>query len=281
MNRCTKDDLNIFTKNETYKEKLYKKKKLYNYYCPRFDTNYFLWGNWEENSIGHMQIGVRKCNPKTEKHFNITCVSNEEFTKFVQNNYIYFESHYTRSVISPKNYEKPSIPKIQFREEVASSNRRLINNYYLHNSNFESDIGWVFEELKNEKFINFHEANTNNKDFNFGILTENPFYASNIRKNYHRIYLKVPELIANVGGILSLYMPLVEFVFSFYIDNQFNEFLIRELLKFEVEGEETKEKSILDRNKENQENKENKGNFMKLNMSNNCRSEKHLSKLCS
>ncbi len=57
---------------------------------------------------------------------------------------------------------------------------------------------------------------------------------------YH--YLKIPDLIANVGGLMNLVQPIFEKFFNSYLKNSFFVYLYHQkIFKLELEDEETKE----------------------------------------
>jgi len=58
--------------------------------------------------------------------------------------------------------------------------------------------------------------------------------------------LKIPDALANVGGFMSLVLPFITFIYSFYIDNEYYLFLYEHLYRLEIEKDENK---IENRNK--------------------------------
>ncbi len=69
---------------------------------------------------------------------------------------------------------------------------------------------------------------------------------------YYRSYIKLPDVIANVGGFLEIYLTIFSFFFSFYLDNEFTAFLYTKLFYLEIEeanpSEEMKEQYNVEKN---------------------------------
>ncbi len=119
-----------------------------------------------------------------------------------------YSPHYSAFYIPSKYRIKLDFPY--------QKNYHLKEFYYL-NSRVVSDSGVIFSEEENKHFIEFDREESTifpkfpGKEFLFIAKV----FASNRYKTYVRNYIKVPDIIANVGGFLSLYMNILVFFYDF------------------------------------------------------------------
>jgi len=78
-------------------------------------------------------------------------------------------------------------------------------------------------------------------------ISHNPGYYSVISAAFYltkkhqinmRSYIKIPDVIAQVGGILSLFLPLLEIPLKIFIDNEYTLYLYKCLFKVQVVNDE-------------------------------------------
>jgi len=63
-------------------------------------------------------------------------------------------------------------------------------------------------------------------------------FLSNEVTCYTRTYIRLPDVIANVGGFLDLAMIFIKFCFDFYVENAYSSFLYTKLFNFGLQLEE-------------------------------------------
>ena len=61
-----------------------------------------------------------------------------------------------------------------------------------------------------KKTIKSKESHYKNRFFSYAI------YSDKSHEEYTRTYINLPDVISNVGGLISMFMPYIEYLFSFY-----------------------------------------------------------------
>ncbi len=99
----------------------------------------------------------------------------------------------------------------------------------------------IFENLKNNSdFLKFEKSKDELRftDKLWFVIADQNFFISNISKEFERVYLKLPDAIATVGGFMSLITPLIDMLVQFYVDNQYQLFLYKKIFRLEIVKEE-------------------------------------------
>jgi len=181
-----------------------------------------------------------KCNNDSSK---VTCLSDSEINA-TYNRFV-LTLTYEKKYVDPKNYTNPIqtsyageyIPIDFFY--LVNSNYNQVANIYYQISEVITDSGVFFEDLKNETFYEIIDFQSllETKKLVFGKDTIVSIRARLSKKivRYERKYIKIPDLLANVGGLMSLVTPIIEYVFSFYLDNKFILYLYKKMFKLELE----------------------------------------------
>ncbi len=142
------------------------------------------------------------------------------------------------SSINPKNYEKPIDYHISYNFLDLDINKANIVRLYFNKATVVSDIGIIGESNIKKNLNEFHHVKistlTNVVNNN---IAEARIYVINHRKHYYRIYLKIPQAFAEVGGIFPVIMTVCTFIYDFYIDTVFTNHLLKRLFKQEFDDE--------------------------------------------
>jgi len=213
------------------------KLKLHDTYC--FNINHSVGGYWENNIVKVPALILRRCNNKTEIAYNITCASDEEVNKIFPRLFILF--YYQEQLLIPQNFNDPYIKAHHLQYDIINLTKNEPYHYELFYNNAEitSDTGLIFEDPFYENFIAF--------DYKAKVVGNMPLFGNYIMmiqlliskklKYYTRTYLRLPDVLANTGGFLDLTMVLIEFFYSFYLDNSYTVYLYKKIFKLEIEEE--------------------------------------------
>jgi len=241
-------------------------------WCPYFNTTFG--GSEYEKSAIVPRVRISRCSKDDEKLLNIKCFTDKEISdKYGPFFIVYFVMQ--NVYYKPNDQNEPIIRRFEEKYFFIESLAKRYKSYLSYStSQLVSDTGVIFEDDQPPiEFIQFQ-----NYDFfdigpimeNDAILTVN-FRISRAENYFHREYLKIPDALANVGGFMGLVMPLIQFIFSFYIDNQYCIYLYNSLFKLEIE----KENSI---GANNIELEMNLNKHLNLNINNNLENKENLEK---
>lgn len=162
-------------------------------------------------------------------------------------NFIHVE-HYAQ----PDNFDNP-IQSIVVSDSFAGNLQTISgNNYLLSNIDFYSDEGFLIES---NRYIN--GFNTEKFDSRITMEDNPPFYMinkvylSNLNSLYKRSYVKIQQILANTGGIIKVFLILINFITQY-----FDKFILIEKLYNEcVNNSVSEENNLQDFIKKNTDNR--------------------------
>ncbi len=245
--KIEKKYINISTcSNNTIQEPRLTEENFNKFKCFDF-SSLTMGGDIDDDKHMLIELFVKRCTKKEEKMYNITCYSNEE----IKNKSFALRFKIQKNVVDPNNYYNPI--KFNHWEKLyyLNQNQEYIANLWYQESTLETDTGIIFEDEKKTNFIeysNFDFRSNGMRDSEGDMFTLYTHIARDT-KLYTRKYLKVPELIANVGGFIGLAVDLIDFFLSvIYIENEYKIFLYNQLLKLYLEDKSEDEKELKDHN---------------------------------
>ena len=215
-----------------YKNETLYGKGLKNYYCTNME-GLTLGGDWKALKIAIFYFYVMKCYPDYAKEKNITCATKKELMNLptVYVSYFLFDN-----LLDPTNFENPI-------EEIQSYNFHILDlftvypqyKFYYSMSSLETDQGFFFEDVHRSEFLSYEKLESDN-NFNLDPTSfmEISFYLSKRNPLHIRSYIKIPDVVAQVGGILSLFLPFIEFFLKIFIENEYIVYLIKCFFKIQI-----------------------------------------------
>lgn len=218
MTRCTPD---MFFTPEYFDAN-----NLKDFYCPIFN-NTELGGSWSDNFVGYFYFDVIFCDESTTNNVLETCDSNENTNKMLDSGGVYFSHYIQGALVTPSNYTNGVSNTLQNEYFLVSGKMKKTYYYYFFETKMKSDYGWI---LKTENTQSVLGLKNKNYDFNLksnaGLATV-MYYFTRESDLYKREYMKVQTLAANVGGILKIFVVIVQFVVGFYNEWVFKSQMIK------------------------------------------------------
>lgn len=198
------------------------------YYCVDFNNKTF-GGYWDQSFIHGMRIITKRCLNKTETD---NCLPEEDIRKEFVNDRtgsnFFFSYLYLNDVPSMNNYETPLRSSIESKYEMVNLNLIKRNIQLMKRVIIDDDKGWIFSDRTQNTIYSVGEtlSDLTTKDFDEqDVIYNYLLYVSNVHETYSRSYIKIQEVIANIGGFTSFFYLTVFFVY-----NNFNRLL------FEIES---------------------------------------------
>ncbi len=111
---------------------------------------------------------------------------------------------------------------------------------YYTRADLHTDSGILVPDWNTKSFLEYDHTRTGTNQ----IVDDNEFfrlmfYLTHKTYHYQRQYIKMPEISARVGGFMNLFIMLLNYVWGFYIDNEYSTYLIGKVFKLEIEDEDT------------------------------------------
>jgi len=220
--------------------------KLFNYYC--LENNYTIGGDWGSDSINIPTYFIRRCNSKTEKKFNITCMTDEELKK-KYNGLFYVDLYLQKNLVNPHKYENPIKPTFtySFKQLDIFSEQILKQAIFYSTAELITDTGILFSDVNSTIFLEYESKDSTSGTVNPSMgsyVSTAEFYVTRGEKSYTRVYIRLSDALANVGGLMSLFAVVIETVFSFYLQTSYSLFLQEKFLKLNYEVKDDSNKKI-------------------------------------
>jgi len=230
---CTYDDVPF---NQSFFDAL----DIKNMLCLK-NKNFYLEGYIDEINMSWLTIIVSACNNLTS---NGTCKSPEEIESFWKNK-VFSASHFNVE-IDAKNLGNPFRKYIEPYAYNLDPSLIKSNSMFLKTAEIETDGGWLFP---NSNFQSNYMFDKVHLDFQLRTNSAEPLmrwmmFSSKDTVYCTRIYQKLPETLASMGGMLSLF-TFICFLFTnivTYVSSMRQ--TLNEFYKFEIPKKNEKKKSI-------------------------------------
>jgi hypothetical protein len=183
------------------------------YLCLK-DQNITIGGYWDNEYVQYLTFRVRLCNNATDGGI---CAAQEEIQDFMNSQMFAWNVYFQNSIINPKNYYNATQYYIyDFYKNIRLSTTKLAN-VFVRSQEIETDIGILFESLANDISFAYDTSDIDDSDPIPDSLMDINFFVANHKPIFHRKYIKVQEIIANIGGLAKAFligMYIVSFYFS-------------------------------------------------------------------
>jgi len=206
--------------------------------CINFN-NFTFGGFWDGKFIYSITISTKPCTTKSlssnlNDEKDLKCVQFDQLRKEFLGANIWYSYLFMESSPVMDNFEKPIQTYFKNNYEFLNLklHKRTIQTF--KTVLMDNDVGWLFMDVEKIKYIS-----NDNIQKDIGLREEEDdenlythmVYLGNKRDNYNRSYLKVQELLANVGGFSKLLLTIMQVVF-FLISDRAKNLLILERLNY-------------------------------------------------
>ncbi len=192
-------------------------------------ANSELQGYWNTDQFESIYFYVKSCNNDTRLYKNsITsktnnstlplCHSKEEIEIFLTENKLLLTMYYDKLTIKPNDYEKPLQKRLDFYWEYLNFDTKVLMEVFFKNVLVETDSGVLLNSYKNENMIDFEKTKTTKtvrNQKNGEEFIKIYLLASDKKLYYKRIYMKIQNAFADIGGIISFLLISGEYITSF------------------------------------------------------------------
>jgi hypothetical protein len=180
----------------------------------------------------YINITLLPC--KNSSSNNYSCLPREDIEDILQNKDYMIALHHESLSYTSSNYENP-VGRILIEDPyVFDMNICKIYKYHVQKFIIYSEQGFLFTSWDVREYYQFDYIATDfvmSRDYNDKCLMKFMFQSSIFTRTNKRTYLKISDVIAEVGGALNAYLIIFNILFkSFYI-KKMNEKLLINLYK--------------------------------------------------
>ena len=188
---------------------------------------------------------IKFCDEGTEKRNGIKCKNYTTIRKKYFNQKVYVEVVYQNTFPTPGS-SLTSYNSVYFSRDNGIDIIRNKENFsafyqwiYYSISNFTTDNGWIFQDLQTVDFLELDDEKftiePSGNDFSRNFFFKLMLYISRKSNFYNRQYLKIPAVIASVGGVSSSTLFLLKLFFSLYLDNEFSVYMYEKMFNLNLD----------------------------------------------
>lgn len=184
-------------------ERIIKKLQTDTLTCIKQGANVTLGGLYNENEVNFLRLEIKLCRNDTH---NSACLPVEKQLSVLQENPIYLALGLKNSVIYPDNIYNPIQDSFQSPFYSIDATLSKIVKITYTNLIVRTDYGWFFENKLDSVGLALSEIETDlftRSDSNDYFL-DLAIYSNNLFTVHNRSYLKIQELIANLGAVIKL-----------------------------------------------------------------------------
>lgn len=218
-------------------------RNLNDWHCLDFSQIDFNWGgDWQIPFLGLFRLNLYSC---LNDDRNSTCTSYEDLTSITNGpDKLYFSILYPKYTLAPDNLTNPIQYQYENFFELISSAIQKSQLYHFNEVYIYDDQGWIFQDTKEDKIVTLgsktpdliyvSEEDYKSPDSDTTVYRNVFFFSKNYEK-YNRSFMKVQELVAQVGGMLKLLMVVFTEFGHFFSNLQLKSSLVNKFYIFKKE----------------------------------------------
>ena len=178
-----------------------------------------------KNTFGAPNSDMLKINVLTCHHSNDPKIKKEcKFEKEKLSEKIMFQFFYYNSYIQNKNFDNPieySFNSLFYNINLLTS---LANHFLISKDKLISDEGFIFEDSTEINFYNIPKIESH-LIMNSDSFVELEFIATDLITTTNRSFMKIQELLANIGGFTNFIFLSLNLLLTNYFKFKYNAFI--------------------------------------------------------
>ncbi len=196
------------------------------------NLNQTIGGSWGSFWNFYVNVTLEPCRNLTTNAQ--VCASEEEINTFIMGRQIQVSMYYEDMILTTTNNINPLTKYMKNDHHRIQLNTAKINEYFLQDVSVRTDNGWLVPSKSNlstqiftSRFQDFYNNNNQYTDKKvIGAISFN-FFASEYTYEVLRSYLKIQDVLAQLGGILKVvFMAFEGFLYLVY-SHKHEEILLR------------------------------------------------------
>lgn len=201
------------------------------FYCLPEDSDLTLGGQYSEQEVNYLRIEIALCSNDTS---TVPCMPMDLQIQTLIDTPLYFSYNIKDSIARPDNLFDPI--QSSFISKYIALDPRIFKSLIGNFNALEiiTDYGWFLEDIGYDTSVFFRQFDSDffmRSDGNL-LLMDLAFYSTNQITIHKRSYLKIQELVANIGGILKIFLLLGNILISKISSRLINLDVINQIYEF-------------------------------------------------
>jgi hypothetical protein len=202
---------------------LFKNEPLNNLMCvdPESQKQMYLEGTFGQDKFFFIQIQLAQCQNSTIPGSPV-CKSEEYIKNFLDGGF--FVVNIVDTIFNPKNYISPNEYVLRNFYTTFSNKYFKEYNFMYRNVDYVTDTGFLIEKQETQNFLSLENTRELIDLRSSKIFLSSNIRLSNFKDNYLRRYVKIQDVLAQIGGLVKgiiLFVNIIIFAFvktEYYLD---------------------------------------------------------------
>jgi hypothetical protein len=191
-------------------------------------------GSWGTFWNYYVNVTLEPCENKTSS--DTVCAPEDDINDFIIKREIQVSMYYEDMVLTSTNNDKPLTKYMKNDHQRIQLNTAKVNEYFLQDVTVTTDNGWIFPQKSNmstqiftTRFYDFYNNNNQLTDKKVIAAVSFNIFASENKYEILRYYIKIQDVLAQLGGILKVVFMFFEGILYLIYSHKHEEILIRNL----------------------------------------------------
>jgi hypothetical protein len=219
-------DYDLCTEKNFEKPDFYNKLSLNTAYCPKLN-NLQVGGGWDESYIKYVRMFVRPCYEGKVNNKGEKCGTEAEYKEIFKNR-LFFYNYYQEYFVDSDNYEKPM--DVVYTNQYFMLDPIIMKKamFFFRSGTITTDYGWILKDEQSYSKLTYDTLITDSisvsqlPEGQKNIIGEIHLKFSKKQERFTRIYTKIQNLAANVGGIIKVFYSINVVITSFFTIHMMN-----------------------------------------------------------
>ena len=177
--------------------------------CP-INQNYTLKGYWNENELYWLDFTLALCDYDSDQ----TCATYDEMVSYFETNSLSLNIFYVDKFVEVLDFLNPVKNYVNSISMYIKTDMMKITSINVNSQSILTDLGLLFEDNQSINYLGLSLGPTDIANFNKSTkeLTTVKVFSSNVSEQMHRQYIKIPQVLANIGGMLHVVTVLFKLI---------------------------------------------------------------------
>ena len=187
-----------------------------------------LQGRFESPVYEHITVDYSPCKNGS----SVVCAPQEEIDALLDG--AYFAVYFTDLAILPHNFSNPESRFLDSKFTTIGKSYYKEYSFFTRHINVKNDIGWLFSEYHNQDYVSFDRIQENIDFRHFENFFRFVIRVSTMKTFWSRSYIKIQDILAELDGLVTLFIIVIALVVHPYIKSKYFEELINEVFDVKI-----------------------------------------------
>jgi hypothetical protein len=229
LSKCNIENFDSYLKDD------FNLRSLQNGFCLK-EGNLPMRGFYSLSTVKYYELLLSECKNSSLK--SQPCYSSEFIRKELNKNDKQILVYYISKNFNPINYDSPLISYLSYESFSISPSICKRSDFFIGTITVETDSGYINSKknLESHQIIDYISSDFYIKTLNDSCYLKLQLHSGETNRHYLRLYMKIPELLAQMGGIINTFNLIFSFFLHSIYSRRMKEYIIKKL--FHIDNKE-------------------------------------------